>query len=117
MQRTGLTALAFLFLSTFAQAQTSTLHEIHAEGMKTLTQPQIATLSELAPGSQVGKPDLQSAADKLVQTGLFSKVSYNFKTQPDGVILTFHVEESPRVPVYFDNIPWFAESELTEAIR
>lgn len=117
MPRTGLAALLLLLLYPLAQAQTSTLHEIHAEGMKTLTQPQIATLSELAPGSQVGKPDLQSAADKLVQTGLFSKVSYNFKTQPDGVILTFRVEEAPRVPAYFDNVPWFADSELSEAIR
>jgi len=27
------------------------------------------------------------------------------------------VEESPRIPTYFDNIPWFADSELTEAIK
>jgi outer membrane protein assembly factor BamA len=27
------------------------------------------------------------------------------------------VEESPRLPVYFDNIPWFADSELADAIR
>src|SRR6266850_2276527 len=25
--------------------------------------------------------------------------------------------ESPRLPVYFDNIPWFADSELADAIR
>ena len=117
MHRTGLTALAFLFLTSFAHAQTATLREIRAEGMKTLTEPQVATLSQLTSGSQVGKPDLQSAADNLVKTGLFSKVSYNFKTQPEGVTLIFHVEEAPRVPAYFDNIPWFAESELTEAIR
>jgi len=118
-RRTGIVLLASLFtLSLPVHAQnTATLREIRAEGMKTLTEPQIASLSELTSGSQVGKPDLQSAADKLVKTGLFSKVSYNFKTQPEGVTLTFHVEESPRVPAYFDNIPWFAESELTEAIR
>jgi outer membrane protein assembly factor BamA len=31
--------------------------------------------------------------------------------------VTYHVEETPRVPLYFDNIPWFADSELRDAIR
>jgi outer membrane protein assembly factor BamA len=31
--------------------------------------------------------------------------------------VTFHLEESPRIPVYFDNIPWFSDSELGDAIR
>src|SRR2546422_2804269 len=29
----------------------------------------------------------------------------------------FRSEESPRIPAYFDNIPWFSDSELGEAIR
>jgi outer membrane protein assembly factor BamA len=33
------------------------------------------------------------------------------------VAVTFHVEEAPRVPAYFDNLPWFADSELNDAIR
>jgi outer membrane protein insertion porin family len=31
--------------------------------------------------------------------------------------VTYHVEESPRIPVYFDNIPWFSDSALSDAIR
>lgn len=31
--------------------------------------------------------------------------------------LTFKLAEAPRIPVYFDNIPWFADSEINEAIR
>src|SRR5205823_12901119 len=64
----------------------------------------------------VGRADLQAGADKLVQTGLFDKVSYHFETRT-GVVVTYHVEESPRIPAYFDNIPWFADSELDDAIR
>jgi outer membrane protein insertion porin family len=96
---------------------TAPLREIHSDGVKSLLESQVAALSGLVPGAQVGKDDLQAAADKLVQSGLFAKVRYNFQSRTDGVVLTFHVEEAPRVPAYFDNLPWFADSELNDAIR
>jgi outer membrane protein assembly factor BamA len=84
---------------------------------KILTEPQIVALTGLQSGTQVGRADLQSAADKLVACGLFAKVNYNFQTKGDGVSVTFHVEEGPRLPAYFDNFPWFADSDLADAIR
>jgi outer membrane protein assembly factor BamA len=118
-------SIAFMFAILFAvsawaqgdTAATAPLREIRAEGLKSLPEPQVAALSGLQIGAQVGKADLQSAADKLVQSGLFVKVRYNFQSRTDGVALTFHVEEAPRVPAYFDNLPWFADSELNDAIR
>jgi outer membrane protein insertion porin family len=95
---------------------TASLREVRADGQKHLSDAQIAALTGLVVGAQVGRSDLQAAADKLVQTGLFAKVSYNFETRV-GVVVTYHVEESPRIPAYFDNIPWFADSELADAIR
>jgi outer membrane protein insertion porin family len=93
------------------------LREAHADGSKVLTEAQVVSLTELQAGSPVGKNNLQAAADRLVQSGLFSKVSFNFQTRSGGVFVTYHVEDSPRIPVYFDNIPWFADSELGDAIR
>ena len=93
------------------------LREVHAEGAKILTEPQIISLAGLQPGSQVGKDDLQAAADRLIESGLFAKVNFSFQTRGGGVLVTYNVEESPRLPVYFDNIPWFADSELADAIR
>ncbi|HEX8872723.1 MAG TPA: POTRA domain-containing protein [Candidatus Acidoferrum sp.] len=93
------------------------MREIHADGMKVLTEAQVATLSGLATGSQVGRKELQDAADVLVRSGLFSKVNYNFSTHNDAVALTFHVEENPRLPVSYDNFPWYSDSELAEAVR
>src|SRR5207244_12087882 len=52
-----------------------------------------------------------------VQSGLVARVSYNFQTKLASVLVTYHVEESPRIPVYFDNIPWFTDSALGNAIR
>jgi outer membrane protein assembly factor BamA len=117
---------AFLLLVLLAAVPASTqspaaggapLREVHAEGAKALTEAQIVSLTGLQTGSQVGKDDLQAAADRLVQSGLFARVNFNFLTRGGGVLVTYHVEDSPRLPVYFDNIPWFADSELSDAIR
>src|SRR6266852_2995392 len=97
-------------------AAAAPLREVHADGEKLLTEAQVISITGLIPGAHIGRADLQAAADKLVQSGLFAKVSYNFQTQT-GVVVTYHVEESTRIPAYFDNIPWFADSELEDAIR
>jgi outer membrane protein assembly factor BamA len=119
-----LTASALLSLcmtpSLFSQAvegPTAPLHEVHVDGFKSFTEAQVIALTGLEPGKPVGKKDLQTGADHLVQSGLFRNVNYNFQTLSSGVHVTYHVEESPRIPVYFDNIPWFADSELAEAIH
>lgn len=96
---------------------TETLKDIHVEGLKRLSEAQVIAISGLNTGSAVSKPELQAAADRLVQTGLFSNVRYAFKSREDGLYLTFDLVETPRIPAYFDNFPWFADSELTDAIR
>jgi outer membrane protein assembly factor BamA len=118
----GTSVLVPLLLLLPAPAQTpapatATLHEIRTEGLKTLTEAQVTALSQLEKGSQVGKPDLQAAADRLLETGMFAKVNYTFQTRGDGLTVTFQLEEAPRVPVYFDNLPWFSDGELSDAIR
>jgi outer membrane protein assembly factor BamA len=118
----GLSVFASLLLFLPAKAQTpatatANLHEIHAEGLKTFSETQIITLSQLEKGTSVGKSDLQAAADRLLQTGLFAKVNYTFQTHGDGLTVTFQLEEAPRVPIYFDNVPWFSDGELADTIR
>src|ERR1700685_7970 len=60
---------------------TAPLKSIHAEGIHHLSEPQLIALSGLTVGSAVGKQDLQAAADRLVQTGLFSTVNYSFQSK------------------------------------
>ncbi|MGH9741375.1 MAG: POTRA domain-containing protein [Candidatus Acidiferrum sp.] len=112
-------ALGFIFPASAQTpaAATAVLHEIRVEGLKTLHLDQVITLSGLQQGSQVGKSDLQAAADRLLQTGLFAKVNYKFDTRSEELTVTFHLEEALRVPVYYDNFPWFSDSELNDAIR
>src|SRR6266403_518814 len=118
--RSVLLQVLLAVLPAFAQspgAASAPLREVHAEGAKALTEAQIVALAGLRLGLQVGKDDLQAAADRLIQSGLFAKVNFNFLTRGGGVFVTYHVEESPRLPVYFDNIPWFTDSELADTIR
>jgi outer membrane protein insertion porin family len=112
--------LASFLLLTFAlpsYSQTATLKAIHAEGAKTFTEAQVAVLSGLQIGSQVGRKELQDAADLLLRSGLFGKVNYKFDTHNNDVTLTFELEENHRLPVAYDNFPWFDDAELTDAIR
>src|SRR6267142_6791920 len=105
---------SFLFLSfslsaiTAAQSpapSSATLHEIHVDGAKKLTEPQIIALTELQLNSPVDRDALQAGADKLIHTGLFAHVKYDFHTRGDQVSVTFHVEENSLLPAFFDNIP------------
>jgi outer membrane protein assembly factor BamA len=100
-----------------AAGGTATLREIRSDGLKSLTEAQVASLSGLQSGAQAGRDELQAAADKLLETGLFAKVKYNFQTRVDGLVVTFHVEEAQRSAAYFDNLPWFTDGELNDAIR
>jgi outer membrane protein insertion porin family len=98
-------------------AQTAKLQEVRVEGLKHLTQEQVVYLTGLNTGSQVGRKDFQDAADALVRTGLFAKVTYKFDTHNDNVVVTYQVEENPRLPVSYDNFPWYSDSELDDAVR
>ena len=120
VRRFGLYALLLVPLSTVAQSPASgsaTLHEIHADGAKRLTESQIITLTGLQANTPVDRAALQAAADKLVRTGLFAHVKYDFHTRGDEVTVNFHVEENSLLPAFFDNIPWFDDSEIAAAIR
>ena len=112
-----LVALIPFTVHSAQNAQTAELKEIHIEGLRHLSEEQVIYLTGLKTGSQVGRTDMQEAADALVRTGLFAKVSYKFDTRQDKVLLTIHVDENPPLPVSYDNFPWYADSELNDAIR
>jgi len=106
-----------ILVSPLLHAQTATLREVRVDGAKHLTEAQIVPLTGLAPGSQVGRKEMQDAADALVRTGLFAKVNFKYDTHNDNLVVTYHIEENPRLPVSYDNFPWYSDSELDEAVR
>src|ERR1700758_1185738 len=109
--------LLALLVSPVVCAQTAALRQVRVEGQKYLTEEQIASLTGLASGAQVGRKELQDAADALVRTGLFAKVNFKYDTHNDNLVVTFHIEENPQLPVSYDNFPWYSDSELNDALR
>jgi hypothetical protein len=110
-------SLSFAVYAHKVSGQTSTLRQIRVTGNKRFSEEQVAALTGLQSGTEVGRELLQSAADRLVGSGLFANVKYAFQTRTDGLVVTFSLEEAPRLPVFFDNFPWYADSELNDAIR
>jgi outer membrane protein assembly factor BamA len=99
------------------QAGTARLAAVQVTGSKRFTSDQIVTAIGLHAGSQVGRDDLQRAADGLAKTGRFSSVQYRFATTDDGVHAEYEVTDAPDVPVWFDNFPWLTDDELIAALK
>jgi outer membrane protein assembly factor BamA len=76
-----------------------------------------------ASGLQIGQlidvSALDVAAQRLMDSGLFKKLSYRYRTKGEQAVVTFHTEEEQgaEAPVVFDNFVWFNEEELFSAIR
>jgi outer membrane protein assembly factor BamA len=78
---------------------------------------QIVPITGLHVGQVVTRADIQNGADALAAIGLFSSVKYNFFTGILGVQIKYEVADAPTVPVFFDNLPWFTDAQLTAFIK
>jgi len=99
------------------QAATARLEAVQITGSTRFTPDQIVAATSLRVGSQVGRDDLQRAADDIGKTGRFSSVQYRYATSDTGLRAEFQVTDSPAVPVWFDNLPWFTDDELLAALK
>jgi len=100
-----------------ASAAAGKLARITVSGSKKFSDEQIAAMIGLHVGDTVTRDDLQTAADRLAQLGLFSSVHFRFDSREQYVNLEFQVEDAPTYPVSFDNFPWFSDAELTGALK
>src|SRR5712692_7377478 len=80
------------------------LSKINIVGLRSLSAELLLPETGLKLGDLAGRDEFQAAADRLAQLGLFSNITYEFRTQGDGLSVTFHAQEAPRVPAYFDNV-------------
>ena len=128
LSRRGHGALSLLLLSFFLlavngalgqqAAKVSKLGKIEVNGLERYTHEQVVAASGLQLGQPVDIPAVDEAANRLMSSGLFKKLSYRFRSNANQVTVTFDVEEAKEtVPVVFDNFVWFTDQELQEAIR
>jgi outer membrane protein insertion porin family len=98
--------------------QTFKLEKIEFKGLEHVTETQALEKSGLQTGQSVSVDAVEAAADRLLESGLFSNLSYKLKGTTDKALLTFEVVEPKlTVPVRFDNFVWFTDEELTAAVR
>jgi outer membrane protein assembly factor BamA len=100
-----------------ARPGTARLDSVLVAGSMRFTSEQIAAVIGLHPGENVGREELQGAADKLAALGLFTNIQYKFATVLGGVKVTYQVSDTPALPVAFDNFPWFSDEELSAGLK
>ena len=93
------------------------LAKVSVTGSKHFSSEQILPEAGLSAGASVTRADLQAAADKLTQSGMFATVGYRFSSAPDGVSVEYQVTDAPMLPVGFDNFPWVSDDDLIAAIK
>jgi len=108
-----------LFAMAPAQQPVRTIAKIEIEGLQRLSADEVIATSGLKPGALFSIEELDAAAQRLADSGLFANVAYRTLTKGNQLTIIFHVEEarSGQSPVAFDNFVWFTNDELLAAIR
>lgn len=98
--------------------QSLKLDKIEFKGLERVKEPEALEKSALAVGQTVSIDDVEAAANRLLESGLFTNLSYKIKGTTDKALLTFEVVERKwTMPVAFDNFVWFTDEELNAAVR
>jgi outer membrane protein insertion porin family len=101
-----------------APAQSLKLDKIEFKGLDRVKEPEALEKSGLQVGQTVDIDAVEAAANRLLESGLFTNLSYKLKGTTDKALLTFEVVERKwTMPVSFDNFVWFTDDELAAAIR
>lgn len=109
-----------ILVTTAIFAQTAQkIAKIETEGLQNLTTETVIATSGLKVGDAFSVDALDAAAERLVSSGLFTKVGYRTRNVAGNVTITFQLEElkGQSSPVVFDNFIWFSDDDLTAAIK
>ncbi|MFZ3332971.1 MAG: POTRA domain-containing protein [Candidatus Acidiferrales bacterium] len=122
LRNRALAVSAFLLLSALsANAQSSATYNlaaIHFTGLQRYTAEQGIAASGLHIGASIALGDLQSAAQRLSQSGAFDSVSFQYSTRANDLTAKFGVTETKGVlPCIFDNFVWFSDADLDRELR
>lgn len=116
--RLALLAAISLLGAADLPAQSFRLASIQISGSNRLPPDGVAAASGLSIGQSVGVQDLQSAADRLSELGLFDHVTYEYETTSETISVTFVVEETAKLrPCEFDNFVWLPREELLAQLK
>ncbi len=113
---------SFTLGNAFARVQQNggamRLEMIEVVGLKRNKQEDIIKASGLQVGQTVDSAAIDSAAQRLIDSGLFTNLSYRLRSTGAKATVTFQVEEAKgNLPIVFDNFVWFTNEELLSHVR
>jgi outer membrane protein assembly factor BamA len=115
---TGVLLALIGFCSPLRAQEQAKLARIEFGGLKKISSEQVTELTGLKIGQVVDQKALDGAADKLLQSGLFRRLSYRLRSANDQATVIFDLEESAAsLPVVFENFVWFTDEEILTAVR
>jgi outer membrane protein assembly factor BamA len=117
-----LLTLLFIFAAAagLAVAQDArVISGIEFEGLKQIPADEALATSGLKTNQPFKVEEVDAAAQRLLDSGIFKQIGYRTRTVGNKVTITFQVEEASggESPVMFDNFIWFTEEQLMEAVR
>jgi outer membrane protein assembly factor BamA len=96
------------------------LAKIEVTGLRRVKEEEIVAASGLQLGQALEVEMLDAAAERLLASGLVSKLGYKLRERGGEATVTFEVTEAERgkgFPVVFDNFVWFTPDEIAQAVR
>lgn len=99
-------------------AAQTTLDKIEFVGLRRVKREEAVAATGLQAGQAVDVDVVDAAGNRLLDSGLFKKLSYSFRASKGLATVVFNVEElASQSPVVFDNFVWFSDKELNEFVR
>jgi len=108
-------ALVICFVASLSLvAQTYHAKSITFAGDSTANTSELLAASGLSANAQLTQADMQAAAQRLSDTGLFSDVRFSF----DGQDLRYDLKTaSNKFPAHFVNFPWWNEQQILSQLE
>ena len=106
--------------AAFAFAQDArVISRVEFEGIQQVAAEEALATSGLKAGQPFKLEEIDAAAQRLLDSGIFKQIGYRTRTAGNKVTIIFQVEEAGGgdLPVVFDNFIWFTEEQLMEAVR
>jgi outer membrane protein assembly factor BamA len=113
----GLLCLCLLSSPSRLTAQSVILPKnILFTGAPAYSEAELLTFTGLKPGATSSAAEVQAAAQKLNDTGLFADV--HFQSEPRGLVFALKMMPTNNLlPARFPNLVWWSNDELTTALR
>ena len=109
--------LPLLLVSSALMAQSYQLMSIRGTGSQLFSSDEIAAACGLNVGQMVTFTDLQTGANTLANTGVFSSVNFKYGPEGSGYEVEYQVEDAKEfLPVIYENFVWASDADLNKYV-